>query len=177
MFFRRSMHKCVIFKAKTVLKEIWAPQTGKPAPRPWTRKKPAMWHEGLGMGAYRWEGADHLRYSLKSELRTGWPISYEDEGDTKSKTSLIFKVVEMGDVEGVTGVHEFPWTVTVIQSNEGHGLRPGAQRRRGQDRTESREGARERRDLRRRASQERGRREPGQERHRRYWVRKIRMNS
>lgn len=32
----------------------------------------------------------------------------KDEGNTKSKTSLIFKLVEMGELEGVTGVHESP---------------------------------------------------------------------
>lgn len=86
----------------------------------------------------------------------------KDERNTKSKTSLIFKLVEMGELKGVTGVHELPWTVTVIQSSEGHGLRPGAQRRRGQDGTESREGTRENRDLRRRRESQEIRQERAQ---------------
>lgn len=74
----------------------------------WTRKKPAVWQEELGTGAYWQEGADRLRLSLKSELTTGWLSARKGEGDTKSKAALIFKLVETGELERATGVHESP---------------------------------------------------------------------
>lgn len=61
----------------------------------------------------------------------------------------------------------------MVQSSEGHGLRPGAQRRRSKDAPEGREGARERRALGGKESARRsGRREPRQERHRQCWAKK-----
>lgn len=99
-----------------------------------------MWQEELGTGP---TDKKEQTISDSPEVRTDdrMAVSYDEGNGRKSKASLIFKLVEMGELEGVTGVHESFGQWLWYRAVRGTACASGAQRRRSQDATEGREGA------------------------------------